>query len=133
MRSQALSEELGLKDRITWMQPLDKGDLMGMYRTCDVVLGQFTLGPYGTTTIESLMCGKPVLTKAEGYEPHYGGDMPFVNVRDENSIAKSIIELADDYSMIRAKGDQSRQRALMHHSYRSVSAEYMKLASEVVS
>ena len=132
MRSRALSEELGLRDKITWMQPLDKGDLIGMYRTCDVVLDQFILGSYGTTTIESLMCGKPVLIRVEGYEPHYGGDLPLVNVRDEDSIAKSMIELAEDHSMIRVKGDQSRQWALMHHSYKSVSAEYMKLASEVV-
>jgi glycosyltransferase involved in cell wall biosynthesis len=132
MRSRELSEHLGLNDRITWLSTLNKDDLIGMYRTCDVVLDQFVLGSYGTTTIEALMCGRPVVIRVERYEAHYEGDLPFVNVRTQGDITNAMVELAQDHSLLKAKGDESRLWALKYHSYRSVSAEYMKLASEVL-
>jgi len=132
-KSRELCTHLGLGGHITWIPPMNKEDLIGMYRTCDVVLDQFVLGSYGMTAVESLMCGKPVVIKIEGYEDHYTDPLPFVNSHDQHDLADSIVTLAQDHSLIGVKSQESRLWALKHHSYASVSAEYLQLVSELTA
>lgn len=62
--SRGLIDALGLADRVHWQVPLPRPRLVQFYRAADVVLDQFSdgVGSFGTTTVEAMACGKPVIT-----------------------------------------------------------------------
>ena len=58
-RSRALVSDLGL--RVVWIPMVSKPALIRLYNAVDVVLDQFNLGAFGTSTVEAMACAKPVV------------------------------------------------------------------------
>lgn len=57
-------DALGLVGRVAWLDPVRKVVMPYLYDACDIVLDQFaaSVGSYGTSTVEALAMGKPVIT-----------------------------------------------------------------------
>ena len=62
--SRGLIKALGLEGRVHWQAPQPRTRLVHFYRAADIVLDQFSevVGSFGTTTVEAMACGKPVIT-----------------------------------------------------------------------
>ncbi len=56
-----LAVELGISDRVTFVQDLDTAELNEFYNSCALCLYTTTHEGMGMTTLESQMCGTPVL------------------------------------------------------------------------
>jgi glycosyltransferase involved in cell wall biosynthesis len=132
IKSLELCKHLNIENKISWLPPLNKPNLINMYRSCDVVVDQFVLGSYGATSIEALMCGKPVIIKVNGYERYYKEELPFVNVQNQKEIVNAMVMLSQDRKLRKKIGEFSRKWAIKYHSYESVSTEYLNLVSNLV-
>lgn len=91
-RSQELVENLGLSDLVFWLPLLAKGRLRKYINACDVIVDQFNIGEFGTTAIEGMACGKPVICYIDKAFEKFCQNPPVLNCKDKNGII-SILNL----------------------------------------
>jgi len=90
-KSKKLVDDLRISDNIIWIKPVPKNQLIQYYNIADIVLDQFVLGSWGTSTPEAAMsCGKPVLMfyKKEYILRAFGEEPPILNSFSEEDIFK---------------------------------------------
>ena len=82
--SKKLVRTLGIEENVLWIKPVPKNILIKLYNAADVVLDQFILGSWGTSTPEAMCCGKPVLMfyKKEFIQRAFGEEPPILNSFD---------------------------------------------------
>lgn len=68
---------------------VSKPTLYDVFSTADVVVDQFRLGIYGTSAVEAMSCGAPVMMwiDKERFYTHGWDPPPVLNVRNEKEIA----------------------------------------------
>jgi glycosyltransferase involved in cell wall biosynthesis len=64
--SQALARSLGVEDLIAWVDPLNRGQLVRLQKSSDVVFDQIALPHFGATAPQALAAGVPVIMS---YDP----------------------------------------------------------------
>ena len=74
-----LSEEMGIADRVVWLDELTRESLTTYYRSAKVVFGQFGTPVLTYAALESLAHGTPCIT-------YFGQDIEKVPFYDENPI-----------------------------------------------
>ena len=107
-----------LQQRIIISPPVGKKRLIDFYRSCDVVLDQFVYGYYGTTALEAMSIGKPVVMKmrAEQYEPLYAGDIaPVENAHTPEEMQIALLALIDSPDYRLKKGRAVREWLVRNH------------------
>jgi len=89
-KSKRLVDDLRISDNIIWIKPVPKNQLIQYYNIADIVLDQFVLGSWGTSTPEAMSCGKPVLMfyKKEFILRAFGEEPPILNSFSEEDIFK---------------------------------------------
>jgi len=97
-RSKELVKELGIEKEVIWLPPICKPRLAEYYNASDVVLDQFTLGAFGTTTPEAMACGRPVILfyRPEDHEWCFKNHPPIANAYSSGDIFKSIKNLLNN-------------------------------------
>ena len=92
-----LVESLGIADNVEFLPEMDKRSLISHFRMADVIVDQFDIGAYGTSMLEAMACGKPVLiflamdcARKSGI-----GEPPIACVSTEDEIYKAIKALLD--------------------------------------
>ena len=100
--SKALANTLGLSDKIIWIKPIHKNLLIQYYNAADVVLDQFVLGSWGTSTPEAMACGKPVITfyKQDYILRAFGEEPPILNSFTEDDIYSNLLKLAQEPELL---------------------------------
>jgi len=61
-----LAKELGVDDLIVWEEPLNRGRMVRMQKSCDVVFDQIALPHFGATAPQAIAAGVPVVMS---YDP----------------------------------------------------------------
>lgn len=122
-----------VKDRVSWVAPMSKPDLIDAYRRADAVLDQFTLGGSGTTGFEAMSCGAPLMIyyKQSG-EEHFGEAPPCVNVSSEGEILAGFEALESD-TLRRRLSEDGRRFALKHLSYPVIAGRLRGIYEEALS
>lgn len=128
--SKDLVSSLGIQDRVTWIKPVAKNHLIQYYCAADIVLDQFTLGSWGTSTPEAMSCGKPVLMfykrnyiiRAFGEE-----EPPILNSFTEDDILSNLTRLAKDRDFMLDVGRKSREWIIRTHHPRLVAEKHLNL------
>lgn len=64
-----LAEHLGIADRVTFLPPQPRGDLVNVYRAADVVAVPSYSESFGLVAVEAQACGIPVVAAAVGGLP----------------------------------------------------------------
>jgi glycosyltransferase involved in cell wall biosynthesis len=86
-RTLNLASSLGLD--INVLQKLSHCKLGVYYWDSDVVIDQFTVGALGMTSLESIACGRPVVTYVSSeYAEHK--DFPLRDVKDAGEVKRAI-------------------------------------------
>ncbi|MFQ5880053.1 MAG: glycosyltransferase family 4 protein [Dehalococcoidia bacterium] len=97
----------------------------------DVVIGQFRLGIMSTSELESMACGKPVVSYFS-YPQFYDEPPPLYSTNDVEMAAEYLTALVGDPALRRQAGEQGREWVLRHHNYldaaRTLEAEYAAMA-----
>lgn len=98
--ARALVRELGIEDRIVWIQaperrPLSQSEMLYFYAQSDLVADDFGAGWFGSCLIESMSAGTPVITFADHTLKYYPWH-PVLSTRDEAVIEEHLSKLAQD-------------------------------------
>lgn len=135
---------LGFKadKRVLWAACASKPRMRGMYHSVDVVLDQFdwSVGSFGTTTVEALACGKPVVTHIDPDLHRWCLDSgglgelpPTVQARTADELYRQMVLLAR-YPQMRADyGHNGRAWVEEFHSWRLVAERHAALYRRVLS
>jgi glycosyltransferase involved in cell wall biosynthesis len=132
--SKALANSLGISDKIEWIKPVPKNQLIGYYNAADIVLDQFVLGSWGTSTPEAMCCGKPVLIyyKKSHVIRAYGEEPPILNSLTEDEIYFNLVKLAKDPDFRLELGKKSREWIIRTHSPRAVAQRHLEILQKSI-
>jgi D-inositol-3-phosphate glycosyltransferase len=64
-----LADELGITDRVTFLPPQTRDELVGVYRAADIVAVPSYAESFGLVAVEAQACGTPVVAAAVGGLP----------------------------------------------------------------
>src|SRR5213593_1025734 len=105
---------------IVWVSPVPKNMLIKYYNAADVVLDQFTLGSWGTSTPEAMACEKPVLMfyKKDYIIRSFGEEPPILNSFTEDEIYSNLIKITRNREFAIELGKKSREWIIRTHSSR---------------
>jgi D-inositol-3-phosphate glycosyltransferase len=107
-----LASELGISDRVTFLPPQSRDDLVQVYRAADVVAVPSYSESFGLVAVEAQACGTPVVAAAVGGLP--------VAVRDGVSGALVDGHDAGDWAAalddVLAKGPATMRQAAIDHA-----------------
>jgi len=122
-------EDLRISDNIIWIKPVPKNQLIQYYNIADIVLDQFVLGSWGTSTPEAMSCGKPVLMfyKKEFILRAFGEEPPILNSFSEEDIFSNLMKLAKDMDFRKEIGRKSRDWIIKTHSPKVVAKKHLEI------
>ena len=128
-KSKQLASSLGLNDKVEWIKPVPKNDLIRYYNAADVILDQFVLGSWGTSTPEAMSCGRPVLMfyKEKYIKRAFGDTPPILNSFTEDEIKENLLRLARDVEFRLELGRKSRDWISRTHAPRVVAAKHLEI------
>jgi glycosyltransferase involved in cell wall biosynthesis len=134
-RSKKLVDDLGISDKVIWIKPVPKNQLIQYYNIADIVLDQFVLGSWGTSTPEAMSCGKPVLIfyKKEYILRAFGEEPPILNSYTEEDILSNLIKLAKDTDYRKDLGKKSRDWIMKTHSPKVVAKIHLEILESSLS
>jgi glycosyltransferase involved in cell wall biosynthesis len=117
-KSKKLVNDLGISNNVIWINPVPKNQLIQYYNIADIVLDQFVLGSWGTSTPEAMCCGKPVLIfyKKEYILRAFGEEPPILNSFNEDEILSNLLKLAENKDFRNELGKKSRDWIIKTHS-----------------
>jgi D-inositol-3-phosphate glycosyltransferase len=109
-----LAAELGVADRIRFVEPQPHHLLSSYYRAADVVLVPSRSESFGLVALEAAACGVPVVASAVGgllNVVHDGVTGVLVDGRQPERFARAVAGLLDDPAAAAAMGAAAAQRA----------------------
>ncbi|HEY8139807.1 MAG TPA: glycosyltransferase family 4 protein [Nitrososphaera sp.] len=127
--SKSLVESLGISDKIIWIKPVPKNQLIRYYNAADIILDQFVLGSWGTSTPEAMACGKPVLMfyKKEYILRAFGKEPPILSSLSDDDIYSNLLKIAKDPEYAADMGNKSREWIIETHSSRVVAQRHLEI------
>ena len=129
MVSVELIDTLGIKEKVVWITPVPKHQLIQYYNLADIVLDQFLLGSWGTTTPEAMSCGKPVLLYYE--ESHidwaFGEQPPIYKAFTVDEIFEGLYKLAKDTDYREELGLKGREWIKRTHDPKDVAQRHINI------
>jgi glycosyltransferase involved in cell wall biosynthesis len=138
--SKQLADALGIAGRVSFQQARPQPILAHFYRAADVVLDQFsdTVGSFGTTTVEAMSCGKPVISY---YNPAVhewcldvlGEHPPILTARTTDEIYERLVWQAKHPESRASIGKRGREWVEQHHSLERVSKMHLDLYTKVLA
>jgi len=127
--SKKLVNSLGLSEHMVWIKPVPKNRLIEYYNAADIVLDQFVLGSWGTSTPEAMSCGKPVLMyyKKEFIMRAFGEEPPILNSFTEDEICSNLMKLVKNAEFRKEIGKKSREWIKKTHAPQKVAQMHLKV------
>jgi len=113
-KAHALADELGVGDRITWVDPQPHYRLASYYRAADVCVVPSRSESFGLVALEAAACGVPVVAAAVGglrTLVEHGRTGYLVEDRDPTMFARSIDRLLRDPVRAAAMGEAAAAHA----------------------
>ena len=114
MRAHALVDELGLHDRVRFVEPQPHHILSTYYRAADVVVAPSRSESFGLVALEAAACGIPVVASAVGGLLSLvddGRTGRLIDGRDPGDYAAAIAEILDDDALRTRMSIASVERA----------------------
>ncbi len=107
-----LADELGLSDRVTFLPPQSREQLVNVYRAADMVAVPSYSESFGLVAVEAQACGTPVVAAAVGGLPvavRDGVTGTLVPTHDVDDWSKAIADLVE-------RGPATMRRAAIEHA-----------------
>ena len=113
-RAHALVDELGLHDRVRFVEPQPHHILSTYYRAADVVLAPSRSESFGLVALEAAACGVPVVASAVGgllslIDDYRTGRL--IEGRDPCNYARAVAEILDDPVLSASMGAAAVERS----------------------
>lgn len=129
-RIQAITNELGLQDQITFAGRIDHDHLPDYYAAADLCVVPSLYEPFGLVAIEAMACGTPVIASAVGGLKHtvvHGKTGLLVPPQEEDELAHAIDYLFTHPMERQAMGSAGHQRVTRKFSWSGVADQLDQL------
>ncbi len=116
-RVEALATDLGVADRITWVEPQPHHLLSSYYRAADVVVVPSRSESFGLVALEAAACGIPVVASAVGGLSRLvvdGDTGLLVPRRSSGAFASAIDQVLSDPELAAHMGARAAERAQLY-------------------
>ena len=125
-RSQKLVKELGLEGHVIWEPLCSKPSLRLRQRAADLVIDEFAIEGYGTSVLESMAAGRPVLIRPVPKESlgAFKEPPPFLGASDAGEISTWFLQSQPQHDLSLA-GERSRKWLEAVHGYKAVAPVYL--------
>lgn len=132
-RTEALIAELGIADKVVWENLLSKPLLRQRQQAADLVADQFVMPGYGTSVLESLAAGKPVLMTGQAGDriSHLPEQAPFIPASEPEEIAEALARAMIGDFLIQ-RGKESLKWVNDCHGYKAVADSYLAVYRSVL-
>jgi D-inositol-3-phosphate glycosyltransferase len=130
-----LAHELGVADRIRWVEPQPHHLLSTWYRAADLVLVPSRSESFGLVALEAAACGRPVVAAGVGGLRTIVDDGRtglLVEGRDPASYAAAVDKVLSDEGLAAAMGAAAAERA-GRYTWSTAAARLRRLYSDLVS
>ncbi|MBI2266891.1 MAG: glycosyltransferase family 4 protein [Armatimonadetes bacterium] len=124
-KSQELLNSLGLEGRVVKLGILSKGLLKQYIDAVDVCVDQFTHGGLGAFSLESMSCGKPLITyytSAKHFD--FQEDPPLLNAFESGEITDHILNCAQSRDALSQLGQRCRNWMKRFHGHEALWPAY---------
>lgn len=132
----ARAEDLGVRDRVTFVGRRASDRLRWYYSAADVFATTPWYEPYGLTPLEAMACGIPVVCSAVGGITHtvIEGETGFlVPPRQPVPLAERLASILSDERLRQRLAANARARVEEHFTWRVVAEETAKIYQEALS
>jgi glycosyltransferase involved in cell wall biosynthesis len=126
-KSLNLLKEANLDEKIVVLpKPLDQNELGRRFQESDVIVDQFGVGSLGSTALEAMYSGKPVLgfILEDIYSELYGEIPPVINAKNENEMKEKIEGIVNQQFNINELGIKSKEWVSKYHDTEKIVAKY---------
>ncbi|MBC7260476.1 MAG: glycosyltransferase, partial [Chloroflexi bacterium] len=135
---QALSQQLGLGEKVVFLGRVSDEELVALYHACDVFVlpAIHRSESWGAVQVEAMACGKPVIST------ELGTGTSFVNVhgqtgfvvppKDSAALAEAINTLLQNEPLRKEMGQRARQRAFSEFSLPTMVERVLNLYHQVL-
>ncbi len=108
---------LGYADRVDFVGRQERTDATGLYRRCSIYCFPSFGEPYGTTLVEAMSCGRPVVVTDSGGPPHLVSDKGAIlfPAGDSAALSRALCDLLRDPTRRAAMGRHNRRTAENDH------------------
>ena len=126
-KSKQLIENIGIGDKVLWEPLVSKPMLRDLQCASDLVVDQFVMQGYGTSVLESMALGKPVLIAPfeQGKKSMFDEKPPFIEATSTKEIQLAL-ECCSNDNFLKEKGLQSLEWLYKNHGYRKVAEIYTR-------
>lgn len=108
-RLEALSRELGLSERVSFLGRLENEMVQGVYQKASLFVMPAIEEAMSNAALEAMACGLPVITTPTGVAEIIDGNGVVVPKREPGEIADAILRYVDDPDLCRRHGLRSRE------------------------
>lgn len=124
---QRMSEELGIAQRVRWVDSMAYEQQPGLYVAADVTVNFPQMDAFPVTFLESLACGVPIITNPlQAYRSN--GVMPYLHFTQGDSapaLSAAMVAALDDLKTLQARASEGRKHIVRNFDER-VSAARLK-------
>lgn len=135
-RLRALSEQLGVADRLVLHGAVARADMPALLRSADVVACTPWYEPFGIVPLEAMACGVPVVAAAVGGMLDtvvHDVTGRLVTPKRHTEVAETINLLLHDAFLRQSLGAAGRDRARARYSWDRVAADTERIYSRLVA
>ncbi len=133
-----LADELGVRDHLIITGEVERDEVPAYVAAADVEAHDFHYFGLGTTTLEVMAAGVPVVSVVAtdnypGLELRSGENITIVPEHAPVALADAIHELLDDPELAARVGKGQRQLVMDHFSMQAVARDYLALYEKVAN
>jgi glycosyltransferase involved in cell wall biosynthesis len=126
-----LLRELGIEDRVIFLDFISKEDLIRLYNLASCLVYPSFYESFGLVQLEAMACGCPVVAARSGALPEIAGDAAlFCDPHDPRDIARAIVELVNDPAKRAAQVEKALARS-QAFTWDRCAAETLRILAEV--
>lgn len=127
-----LVAQLGINDRVKFIEAMKRPELIKYYRMADVVVDQFDIGSFGATALEVMACARPcmIYINQDQVRRCYKRLPPVVNARSTADIL-SQIERLESRELRQKIGVESRKWIERYHNADRLADTLIELYQQV--
>lgn len=113
-----LVDQLNVQDVVNFPGYIDERTKIDNMHQCGIYLQPTMFEGFGVAIAEALLCGAPTITSRVGGVPEVTGDCcSYVEGRDPDQIAQSIIDVFDNYDLFLSKAQEGKSYVQRHFNY----------------
>jgi phosphoheptose isomerase len=134
-RLQALADEEGVLEKVTFLGRRGREALKHYYSAADIFVSTPWYEPFGITPVEAMACGTPVIGANVGgikYTVVHGETGYLVPPRNPNALAKRMARLLKSPELLERFGQQAVQRANELFTWEKVAGQIATLYERVL-